>query len=144
MPGGHSTAVFRAKTEVGLIATFLAHHFVQKHGTQLTTAIRLTPLDLCELYAKIRMSIADYRSMGGGFLQLLGRGGRVVQNPFQGTSYFINDHHASQFRKIFPQVWAALDRGVSHLGRTIFLSELRMLQSNAPTTYLSLQSAGIV
>jgi hypothetical protein len=144
MPGGHSTAVFRAKSEVGLIAAFLAHHFVQKHGTQLTTPIRLTPRDLCELYAKIRMSIATYRRMGGGFLQLLGRQRRVVQNRFQDTSYFINDHHASQFRKTFPQVWAALDLGISILGRSTFLSELRMLRSNAPTTYSSLQSAGII
>ena len=144
MPGGHSSAVFRAKSEVGLIAAFLAHHFVQKHGTQLTTPIRLTPRELCELYAKIRMSIAEYRSLGGGFLQLLGRQRRVVQNRFQDTSYFINDHHASQFRKTFPQIWAALDRGISLLGRRTFLSELRMLQTNAPTTFLSLQTAGII
>ena len=144
MPGGHSTGVFRAKSEVGLIASFLAHHFITKHGTQLTTPIQLTPRDLCELYAKIRMRLAEYRSMGGGFLQILGRQRRVVQNRFQDASYFINAHHASQFRKTFPQVWAALDRGVSLLVRSAFLNELRMLQSNAPTTYLSLRSAGII
>jgi len=31
MPGGHSSGVFRTKTEVGLIAAFLAHRFLQKH-----------------------------------------------------------------------------------------------------------------
>ena len=30
MPGGHSTGVFRSKTEVGLIAAFLAHRFLQR------------------------------------------------------------------------------------------------------------------
>jgi hypothetical protein len=143
MPGGHSTGVFRAKTEVGLIAAFLAHRFLQKHGTQLNNPISLSPRDLCELYAKVRMDGAQYQS-AGGILQILGRQRRVVPNNFQDTVYFINDHHASQFRKTFPQIWSALDHGVSASGQAAFASALKALRTTAPTTYLSLQKVGIV
>lgn len=144
MPGGHSTAVFRAKSEVGLIGAYLSHHFLQKHGTRLNNPIHLTARDLCELYSKIRMDITQYQSMGGGFLQLLGRQRRTVPNRFQDTGYFINDHHASQFRKTFPQIWTALDGGVNAWSQPSFSSALKVLQTNAPTTYLSLQKAGII
>jgi len=144
MPGGHSTEVFRTKSEVALIAAYLAHHFLQKHGTQLQNSIQLTPRDMCELYAKVRIDIAQYQAMGGGILQLLGREHRVVPNRFQDTSYFINDHHASQFRKTFPQIWSALDRGVSANNDAPFQHALKMLQASAPTTYSSLQKTGLI
>jgi len=144
MPGGHSTGVFRTKNEVGLIAAFLAHHFLQKHGTQLNQPIWLTSRDLCELYAKVRIDLAQYQGSGGGFLQILGREHRVVPNRFQDTGYFINDHHASQFRKTFPGIWSALDRGVNVSEQPAFRNELKMLQTSAPTTYSSLQKTGII
>jgi len=140
MPGGHSTGVFRTKSEVGLISAYLAHRFLQKHGTQLDNAIQLSTRDLCELYAKVRMDIERYHGMGGGFLQILGRQRRNVANRFQDTSYFINDHHASQFRKSFPQIWSALERGVKKFEAAAFERALAMLQVNAPTTYLSLKN----
>lgn len=144
MPGGHSTGVFRTKNEVALIGAFLAHRFLQKHGTQLEKPIRLTARDLCELYARVRLDIAQYQSTGGGILELLGRKHRVVPNRFQGTRYFINDHHANQFRKIFPQIWSALDRGVNESGQSAWQSALKVLQNTAPTTFISLQKAGII
>ena len=144
MPGGHSTAVFRTKSEIGLIGTYLAHHFLQKHRTQLNNPIQLTSRDLCELYAKVRIDIAEYQDMGGGVLQILGRQRRAVPNRFQDTAYFINDHHASQFRKTFSGIWAALDRGVNAAQQPGFLNELNRLRAIAPTTYLSLQKTGIV
>jgi hypothetical protein len=144
MPGGHSTGVFRTKTEVGLIGAFLAHRFLQKHGTHLNNPIVLTHRDLCELYAKIRIDLARYRSSGAGLLALLGKQPRVVANRFQDTAYFINDHHANQFRKTFPQIWLALDRGVSNAGQAAFQSALRLLETSAPTTFQSLQQTGIL
>jgi hypothetical protein len=144
MPGGHSTAVFRAKSEVGLIAAYLAHRFLQKHGTRLTSAIQLTARDMCELYAKVRMDMAKYQAAGGGILQLLGRQPRVIPNRFQDTSYFINDHHASQFRKNFPHIWSALNHGVNISDQAAFGNALRTMQTSAPTTYMSLQKVGIV
>lgn len=141
MPGGHSTGVFRMKSEVGLISAYLAHRFLQKHGTQLENPIQLSARDLCELYAKVRIDIEKYQGLGGGILTILGRQRRNVANRFQDTSYFINDHHANQFRKTFPQIWSALERGVSKLERAAFERALKMLQFNAPTTYLSLQKA---
>jgi len=144
MPGGHSTPVFRTKNEVGLISAFLAHRFLQQHGTRLNDPIRLTPRDLCELYSKIRIDFAEYQNRGGGFLQLLGRQRRTVPNNFEDTSYFVNEHHASQFRKTFPQVWLALGNGVKASNRMAFDSALRMVRSIAPTTFVSLQKTGIV
>ena len=140
MPGGHSTAVFRAKSEVGLISAYLAHRFLQKHGTRLDNPIQLSARDLCELYAKVRIDIEKYQSMGGGVLQILGKQRRSVANRFQDTSYFINDHHANQFRKTFPQIWSALERGVSKLEGAAFERAMRIVQMSAPTTYLSLQA----
>src|SRR5215831_6410647 len=144
MPGGHSTGVFRRKSEVGLISAYLAQRFLEKHGTQLVSPTRLSARDLCELYAKVRLDIEKYQGMGGGFLQMLGRQRRNVANRFQDTSYFINDHHANQFRKTFPQIWSALERGVSQFERAVFDRALKMLEINAPTTYLSLQKACLV
>jgi hypothetical protein len=144
MPGGHSTGVFRTQSEVGLIAAFLSHRFLEKHGTKLNNPIQLTPRDVCELYAKVRIDLAQYHSMGGGILLGLGRQPRVVPNRFQDTAYFINDHHANQFRKTFPQVWSALGHGVSGSDRSAFQSALKMLRTTAPTTYISLYKSGIV
>ena len=75
---------------------------------------------------------------------MLGRQRRNVANRFQDTSYFINDHHANQFRKTFPQIWSALERGVSKFEQAAFDRALKILQINAPTTYLSLQKACLV
>ncbi len=144
MPGGHSTGVFRTKNEIGLIATFLVHKFLQKHGTRLSGAIELTPRDLCELYAKVRLDIAEYERSGGGALLLLGKQRRTLPNRFQDTAYFINDHHANQFRKTFPLVWSALEQGVSGTFQPIFESAMTTLRNQAPTTYLSLERVGIL
>jgi hypothetical protein len=144
MPGGHSTGVFRRKNEVGLIAAFLVHRFLQKHGTRLNGPIQLSARDLCELYAKVRIDMAEYQSAGGGILRLLGTQRRQVQNKFQDTEYFVNDHHASQFRKTFPQIWAALDRGVGNSAQAAFQGALRLLEISAPTTFLSLQKVGVI
>ena len=144
MPGGHSSGVFRTKTEVGLIAAFLVHRFLEKHGTCLNDPIRLSTRDLCELYAKVRLEIAEYQSKGGGILTLLGKQRRKVSNTFQDTAYFINDHHAKQFRKTFPQIWSALDRGVSDSARGAFEIALKLVQNSAPTTFLSLQKTGVI
>ena len=144
MPGGHSTGVFRTKNEVGLIAAFLVHRFLQKHGTRLNNPIALSTRDLCELYAKVRIDMAQYQSAGGGILQVLGRQRRAVPNRFQDTGYFINDHHASQFRKTFPPIWFALDHGVNAPGQSAFKDALQVLRNSAPTTYNSLQKVGII
>ena len=144
MPGGHGTGVFRSKNEVGLIATFLVHRFLQKHGTRLNNPIGLTKRDLCELYAKVRLNMAEYEKSGGGILLLLGKQRRTLPNRFQDTGYFINDHHASQFRKTFPQVWSALEHGVNAARQRAFESVLVALKNSAPTTYLSLEKVGIL
>jgi hypothetical protein len=82
MPGCHTTPVFRTKSEVGLIAAFLAHKFLRKHGTRLNSPIELSGRDLCELYAKIRIDIVHYRGKHGGMLQGLGKQKRQLPNNF--------------------------------------------------------------
>ncbi|MBV8672132.1 MAG: hypothetical protein JOZ33_01750, partial [Acidobacteriaceae bacterium] len=144
MPGGHSSGVFRTKTEVGLIAAFLVHRFLEKHGTRLNDPIRLSTRDLCELYGKVRLEMAEYQSAGGGILTALGTQRRTVSNAFQDTAYFINDHHAKQFRKMFPQIWSALDHGVNDAGRAAFQGALKLVENSAPTTFLSLQKTGVI
>ena len=51
--------------------------------------------------------MVKYERSGGGALLLLGKQKRTLPNRFYDTSYFINRHRASQFRKTFPQVWSA-------------------------------------
>jgi hypothetical protein len=117
---------------------------LQKHGTRLNNPIGLTRRDLCELYAKVRLNMAEYEKSGGGILLLLGKQRRTLPNRFQDTGYFINDHHASQFRKTFPQVWSALEHGVNAARQRAFESALVALKNSAPTTYLSLEKVGIL
>jgi hypothetical protein len=85
---------------------------------------------------------AQYERSGGGALLLLGKQRRTLPNRFQDTGYFINDHHANQFRKMFPLVWSALEHGVAATGRPAFESALAALRIIAPTTYLSLEKVG--
>lgn len=144
LPGGHSSGVFRTKSEVGLIGAFLAHRFLQKHGTVLQNPITLSSRDLCELYGRVRIDLAQYQAKGGGVLQALGVQRRAVANRFLATGYFINDHHANQFRKTFPQVWSALEHGVGGAAQATFQGAVKMLQNSAPTTFLSLQKTGIL
>jgi hypothetical protein len=92
----------------------------------------------------VRIDLAQYQASGGGILRVLGTQRRAVRNAFKDTGYFINDHHASQFRKTFPQIWSALEQGVSSSAQSAFKSALRVLQSSAPTTFISLQKAGII
>jgi hypothetical protein len=112
------------------------------HGTKLNNPIQLSSRDLCELYAKIRIDIAKFQSVHGGILQALGRQTRQVPNKFQDTEYFINDHHAHQFQKTFPDVWSALNCGVTAANRGAFDNGIRILRNMAPTTYVSLENRG--
>jgi hypothetical protein len=88
--------------------------------------------------------MAKYESSGGGALLILGKQKRTVPNRFYDTAYFVNEHHASQFRKTFPQVWLALEHGVDAARRPAFQSALKALKISAPTTYLSLRAVGII
>jgi len=58
--------------------------------------------------------------------------------------YNCGTSHNRQFRKTFPQVWLALDHGVSAAGQPAFASAVAALKNSAPTTYLSLEKTGIL
>jgi hypothetical protein len=145
MPGAHNTGVMRLKTEVALIVAYLAHKFLTKHGTSISEKILLTPRDLCELYAKIRIDINDYRKKKGSGLQrkLLGSEARgMLDNPFRETAYFVNSHHRRQFEKVFPAVWRAM--GGAQVDAQTLNAALQQVKTTAPTTWISLQTVGIV
>ncbi|TVR48915.1 MAG: hypothetical protein EA425_13450 [Puniceicoccaceae bacterium] len=144
LPGAHNTAVFRIQTEVGTIGAALAHRFLTKHGTRLVAPMLLTDVQFCELYAKVRIDAEKFRAMKGSAAQrkLLGNEKRNIHNDFRDTAYFINDHHAARFRKAFPGMWSLLERGASN--QAAVEREAGIIRTMAPTTYLSLQGAGII
>ena len=144
LPGEHNTAVFWGRSEIGTIAAALAHKFLTKHGTRLRDPMRLSDLQYCELYAKVRLDIAKYRERKGSWLQrkLLGTQARNVANALRDTAYFINAHHARRFEKAFPVLWQMLNSGARSLAE---LSRAAMsLRGLAPTTYQSLEQVGIL
>ena len=145
MPGGHNTGVMRMKSEVALIVAYLAHKFLAKHGTSISEKISLTSRDLCELYAKIRIDIKDYRKKKGSGLQrkLLGHEARgMLDNPFRETAYFVNSHHRKHFEKMFPAVWRAISG--AQVDSATLTAALQDVRTKAPTTWISLGEVGII
>ena len=45
---------------------------------------------------------------------------------------------------MFPQIWSALDHGVSDSARDAFQTALNLVKNSAPTTFLSLQKTGVI
>ena len=144
LPGAHNTAVITLKTEVGTIGAALAHKFLTKHGTALRDPLLLDDVQFCELYARVRLDIAKYRSMTGSKLQkkLLGVFQRGVKNTFNDTAYFVNAHHARRFEKAFPGMFKLMSFGAQH-PRDVD-REAALVKSRAPTTYQSLVDVGII
>jgi hypothetical protein len=144
MPGAHSAGVSRRKTDSGLVASYLAHQFLQQHGTGLTSAIQLSSRDLCELYAHMRLDMIGNakRSRGGLFRQLHSSRKEII-NEFRDTVYFINWHHAQHFQQTFPTVWQAMETGITAANEASFDRAADNLRMHAPTTYESLVQAGI-
>jgi hypothetical protein len=144
LPGAHNTAVFWGQSEVGTIGAALAHRFLTKHGTRLRNPMLLSDVQFCELYAKVRMSLAEYRKKMGGALErfLLGSQARNIPNDFRGTAYFINAHHSRKFGTAFPALWRMLCHGAgspADVERTAVA-----VRGRAPTTYQSLVRLGIL
>jgi hypothetical protein len=143
LPGGHTTAVFSVRSEVGTIGRALVDHFLTKHGTRLRASLLLTSVQYCELYAKVRMDLGKYREMTGSWLQhLLGTRARNVPNKFRDTAYFINAHHAHKFEKAFPALWRMLNSGSGSPDEVDRAAAL--VRAVAPTTFKSLGHVGIL
>ena len=145
MPGAHSAGVSRRKQDSGLVASFLAHEFLQRYGTVLTSAIQLTSRDICELYANMRLDlIASGKKSRGGVIRKLAASRKEIINEFRDTVYFINWHHADNFQATFPEVWRAMEVGVTRNNKASFDAGVAAMRSRAPTTYRSLVEAGIL
>jgi hypothetical protein len=143
LPGEHQTAVFSVRSEVGTIGRALVEHFLTKHGTRLRTALNLTNVQYCELYAKVRIDLAKYRELTGSrFQHLLGTWVRNVPNRFRDTAYFINAHHAHKFARAFPRLWWMMNGGAGSPDDVDRAAAL--VRGLAPTTFESLTHVGIL
>ncbi|MEZ0229673.1 MAG: hypothetical protein ACAI25_13675 [Planctomycetota bacterium] len=147
MPGGHSTGVKFKDNEVGTIVAYMVHKWLGKHGTKIKdpmTAV-ITSKQLCELYAKVRIDMHEYRKKKGSWIQrkLLGTKKRKIANDFNETLYFVNHHHANQFKKEFPTLWKAFD-GPNGYEDGKAQEELKKMQQSYPTTYKSLEVIGVM
>jgi hypothetical protein len=144
LPGAHETSVSRSRTEVGTIAAGLAHKFLTRYGTRLKDPMLLTDVQYCELYAKVRLDIAKFRAMKGPTSQrlLLGSLDRNVPNTFRDTGYFINNHHAHKFAKVFPGMWRLMNCGAQN--QVDVQREAMLVRAKGPTTYESLVAEGII
>lgn len=147
MPGGHSTGVMRKDNEVGTIVAFLAHKWLGKRGTTLKDPMTnvIKPKELCELYAKVRLDLHEFRKKKGSLVQrkLLGTEKRTIANHFDDTLYFVNNHHANQFQKEFPSLWKAFD-DPKGFATDVAQKELKRMQQSFPTTYKSIESVGVL
>jgi hypothetical protein len=105
----------------------------------------IKPKELLELYGKVRMDLDDYRKKKGSWIQrkLLGSKKRKISNDFNETLYFINHHHANQFKKEFPNLWKALDDPNGYDGQ-VAQTELKRMEQAYPTTYKSLEVVGVM
>lgn len=145
MPGGHSAGVSRRKTDSGLIASYLAHAFLRRHGTQLTSTIELRSRDICELYANMRLDmIANAKKKRGGLFRKLHSSRKEIINEFRDTAYFVNWHHAQHFQSTFPALWHAMEIGVTAANQAAFDAGVQSMRMLAPTTHRSLVEGGIL
>ena len=127
------------------MASYLAHAFLLRHGTQLTSSIELRSRDICELYANMRLAmIASAKRKRGGMFRKLHSSRKEIINEFRDTAYFINWHHAERFQETFPAVWHALEVGVTAANRAAFQGAVQSMSVQAPTTYRSLVEGGIL
>src|SRR5205807_9216432 len=113
------------------------------YTTLFRSAILLSDRQYCELYAKVRLDMPEFRAKKcGGPGKLLGTEPRNVANNLRDTAYFVNAHHARKFEKAFPSLWRLMNCGVGNpmeLNRVI-----AFVRGIAPTTYQSLVATGIL
>jgi hypothetical protein len=109
MPGAHNTGVMIHQGPVGEIVQHLAHNFLSRHGTTLSSPIRLSPNRLVELYAMVRLTLEEYQATfsgkHGGALQVVGVHRRQgdIANTERDTIY-INHHHRTMFKAAYPAI----------------------------------------
>ena len=144
VPGEHNSGVMNG-TPLGKLVWFLAHKFLRKHGTELNGGLNLSHVDVCECYAGIRMYMSDFRSMHGSTGSLLGRTDRGIQNKFTLHHFWVNEHHASQFMKAFPQMAPCVTNpNLLANGGFALQQELKRMMTGAPWTYTALVKCGLV
>jgi hypothetical protein len=144
IPGEHNTGVMQG-TPASKIIWFLAQKFLHKRGTEFKKRIELSPLQVCELYAGIRIYMQTFRGMHGTAGKQLGRRNRNVANDFRDTAYFVNAHHVSQFKKAFPVLYGRIfefNRG--NVSEFDVDKELKTVQAQAPWTYTSFKKVGLI
>ncbi len=108
MPGGHGNALEHQKDGVpqGVIGTALLHKFLENRNVVLKHFFRLTDLEICELYAQVKLGLLK-RSFFGNLTVKSRASSRAawVENEFRKHTVFVNWHHASCFKSICPTIY---------------------------------------
>jgi len=142
IPGEHNTGVMKG-TPAGKLVWALAHKFLMKRGTTLTSPLVLTPIEICEQYGGIRYYMGAFRNMHGTTGKQLGTEARAIQNGFLNHHYWVNDHHRNTFMKAFPNIARAITNP-NLLANGTFAAELHAIGTTAPWTYTSMKKLGLI
>jgi hypothetical protein len=144
VPGEHNSGVMSG-TPLGKLVWFLAHEFLMKHGAELRGGLQLTPVDVCECYAGIRMYMSDFKNMHGSTGSQLGRQDRGVENEYGLHFFWVNDHHTAQFARAFPALAPVITNpNLLANGSFAFQQEFSRMKAVAPWTYTCLVKIGII
>ena len=152
LPGVHSDGVFRHKSVIGKLATFLCYRFMRAWGTNVSGLPWYTHLQMCEMYAEMRMNQLKNAKKGQGWFDKLWdrdfnplyHRRREIQNQFHDSVYFINAHHHKLFSICFPEVFLYFENKVNDSNRPQFTKAVEIMKGKAPKTWESLYEAGII
>lgn len=114
IPGSHDSLVKVNKDdnhfEVPYITRYLAYHFLNENGTNFNAVdeySRITPANLTELYAAIKLKQDSYKNLGKSNFEKAAQGG-IIQRRINteldkyishNTDFFVNEHHVECFKK---------------------------------------------
>jgi len=142
IPGEHNTGVLKG-TPAGKLVWYLAHNFLTRHGTKINNPLRLSPLEICELYGGVRVYMKEFRGMTGKAGAALGTKRRSIQNEFLNHHYWVNQHHLNNFMKAFPDVAKLITNPNLLANEGRFDDELHRIGTGAPWTYTSMKRIGL-
>lgn len=120
-PGNHSGQVGLDKNvtrnlgEAAQMTWFLAWKFLEKFGTRFTAppSPDYDGLTQCNLYANMRIKMADYKKTSPGFGSTLLMGGGYtrdflahgINQYVKYADFFINEHHRRVFKRTLPYLY---------------------------------------
>ncbi|AOB32933.1 hypothetical protein AKI39_22595 [Bordetella sp. H567] len=126
-PGNHAGQakldrnVMKNLGEAAEMAWFLAWRFLDTLGTRFKSVPtpRYDGLEQCNLYARMKIKMPDYRQTGPGFGSSLFMGGastrdfvaKHIDHYVAHANFFINEHHRRIFRSTLPYLYSWIFEG---------------------------------